>query len=231
MDHPVHEDRGGAALLRHIRDGIASGRWRPGDRLPTERDLAQRFGLARNTLRRRLDALAAEGAIVRMVGSGTYVAEPPASARPLEISSAVVGASPAEVMEFRLLLEPQVVDLAAARATAADFARMEECLAEGERAATVPAFEEWDGALHRAIVAAGRNGIATAVYEAVDAVRRQAAWGALKERTLTPERRRLYEAHHRAVVASLRDRDPAAARAALREHLGAVREALLGPFP
>ena len=218
---------GAGALLRHIREGIAAGRWRPGDRLPTERALAERFGLARNTLRRRLDDLAAEGVIERVVGSGTYVAEPPAggAAGPMSFADA----SPAEVMEFRLLLEPQVVDLAAARANAADLARMDLCLARSEAAGTVAAFEEWDGALHLAIVAAARNDVAVRVYDAVNAVRRGGAWGTLEERTLTPERRRLYQAQHRALVTALRDRDAAAARAVLRDHLCAVRDALLGP--
>jgi DNA-binding FadR family transcriptional regulator len=231
--------QGAGAMLRHLREGIAAGRWRPGDRLPTERDLARQFGLARNTLRRRLDDLAAEGLIERMTGSGTYVAErtagPAAGASDREGGpfgiAGFAEASPAEVMEFRLLLEPQVIDLAAARANAADLARMDLCLARSEAAEGIAAFEDWDGALHLAVVAAARNDVAARVYEAVNAVRRGGAWGTLKERTLTPERRRLYEAQHRALVRALHDRDAAAARAVLREHLCAVRDALLGPSP
>lgn len=219
--------RGTGALLRHIREGIAAGRWQPGDRLPTERALAQRFGLARNTLRRRLDDLAAEGAIVRIVGSGTYVAES-AESRATPGATDFADASPAEVLEFRLLLEPQVVELAAARANAADFARMQACLARSEAASSIAAFEDWDGALHLAVIAAARNDVASRVYEAVNAVRRGGAWGTLKERTLTPARRRLYEAQHRSLVTTLRDRDAPAARAVLRDHLSAVRDALLG---
>lgn len=212
-----------AALVRYLRSGIGTGTWGPGDRLPTERVLAERFGLARNTLRRRLDTLEEEGLIVRVVGSGTYVAErPPAGA------AAVRDASPAEIMEFRLLLEPQVVDLVVARATSDDFAAMERWLEAGERAETVAAFEEADGALHLAIVAAGRNRVASEVYAAANEVRRRADWGTLKERTLTPERRTLYRRQHRAIVEALRDRDAPAARAALRGHLLAVRESLLG---
>lgn len=227
QDTVEEASRGTGALLRHLREGIAAGRWRPGDRLPTERALAQRFGLARNTLRRRLDDLAAEGAIVRIVGSGTYVAEP-AGERPGGATD-FADSSPAEVMEFRLLLEPQVVELAAARANAADFARMEACLARSEAAGSIAEFEDWDGALHLAVVAAARNDVASRVYEAVNAVRRGGAWGTLKERTLTPARRRLYEVQHRSLVTTLRDRDAAAARTVLRDHLSAVRDALLGP--
>jgi DNA-binding FadR family transcriptional regulator len=48
---PHNNDRGAAALLRFIEGSIAGGVWKPGDQLPTERELGARFGLARNTLR------------------------------------------------------------------------------------------------------------------------------------------------------------------------------------
>jgi GntR family transcriptional repressor for pyruvate dehydrogenase complex len=227
------EQRGAAALLRFVADNIARGVLRPGDQLPTERELGARFGLARNTLRKRLKALESEGLIVRRVGSGSFVAERPRSiasvADPAStLLTRIHGASPAEVMEVRLMVEPQVIDLAVARATAANFATMEQCLDRGEAAKSTAEFEVWDGLLHLEILKAARNQLLIDIYDALNGVRRQAQWGKLKERTLTPERRVLYEKQHRAIVAALRGRDAAAAREALVTHLLAVRETLVG---
>jgi DNA-binding FadR family transcriptional regulator len=230
---PHNNDRGAAALLRFIEGSIAGGVWKPGDQLPTERELGVRFGLARNTLRKRLKVLESEGLIVRRVGSGSFVAQPP---RPiaevpnpgLALLTRIHGASPSEVMELRLMIEPQVIDLAVARATTANFNTLSECIERSEAAQTPPEFEMWDGLLHLEILKAARNQLLIDIYDALNGVRRQAQWGKLKERTLTPEGRVLYEKQHRDIVAALKARDATAAREALVSHLKVVREALLG---
>ncbi|WP_448206787.1 FadR/GntR family transcriptional regulator [Azospirillum sp. sgz302134] len=218
----------------HLQRAIASGLWRPGEQLPTERRLAESLGLARNTVRRALDMLEAEGRIARGVGRGTFLVEMDGPAGldggaplfPAAIMAAIMNVSPAEVMEARILLEPAVADLAVARATLADFTEMERCLAESEAARTVSEFEHWDGALHRAVIAACRNELLDAFYAVLNRIRDSAEWTLLKQRSLTPERRALYETQHRAIVAALKARDPAAARATIRAHLITVRDAL-----
>lgn len=208
--------------------------WKPGDRLPTERELGERFRLARNTLRRGLIALESEGRITRHVGRGTFVARPEVAAgaagpaTEAGLMSRILRASPAEVMDIRLMIEPQAIERATTRASSDDLDVMRDCLRRSEAATSVREFEHWDGALHERIVAAARNGLLTTFYDAVNLVRRQAEWGRLKERSLTPERRRAYEAQHRRIVQALRDRDPDQAVSALREHLMAVRQNLLG---
>ena len=217
----------------HLQRAIASGLWRPGEQMPTERTLAQSLGMARNTVRRALDMLEAEGKIARGVGRGTFLVEVDVgeerNGTALLLPAAFMNASPAEVMEARILLEPAVAELAVARATQADFAEMDRCIAESEAARTVPEFEHWDGALHRALVAACRNDLLDAFYAVLNRIRDNAEWGMLKERSLTPERRAIYQKHHRAIVAALKARDPAVARDMVRAHLIAVRDALFNP--
>ncbi|HYD63828.1 FadR/GntR family transcriptional regulator [Azospirillum sp.] len=221
----------------HLQRSIACGLWRPGEQLPTERDLAQSLGLARNTVRRALDMLEAEGRIARGVGRGTFlvdggsgngIAVTLADGVPHMLPAGFLNASPAQVMEVRILLEPPVAELAVGRATLSDFAEMDRCLRESEAARGIAEFEHWDGALHRAIVAACRNDLLDAFYTVLNRIRDRAEWGRLKERSLTPERRQSYEAHHRAIVAAMKARDPAAARDAVKMHLVAVRDALFG---
>lgn len=217
-----------AALLARIDRAIESGAWPPGHQLPTERALEAEFGVTRATLRSGLKRLEAAGKIVRHVGRGTFVAAPVDASRVEPWLQRVLGASPAEVMEIRLALEPWAARLAAARATATDLTRMRDCIAEAGKAAGVQQFEHWDGELHKAIVDAAKNGLLSALYEAVDTVRRQGEWLAQKLRTVTPERRETYQRQHGEIVDALVDRDAERAANLARRHLLGVRRTLLG---
>ncbi len=218
-----------AAALSYIEGEIRAGAWRPGEQLPAERELVERFGLARNTLRKLLDQLEEKGIITRHVGRGTFVAAPVTDQQTFDpLVSKIRHASPAEVMDIRLMLEPQSCEIAAARATASDFAEMERCLHECEIAKSVATFETWDGRLHQRIIGAARNQLLADIYDAINSVRRTSQWGKLKERSLTAERRAIYQDQHRRIVAALRQRDGDRARAEIRDHLLSVRESLGG---
>jgi len=224
---------GAAALTEFIERNIAEGVWQPGTKLPTERVLERQFGVSRNTLRKSLKRLESDGKITRHVGRGSFVTEaaPGAgevSAVPRDLAYRIQGASPVEVMEVRLMIEPLAAELAAMRATAEDLQRMDECLVHCARAAGIAEFEYWDGMLHVAIVAAAKNGMLTALYESINDLRGQAEWRRLKERSVTPERRGIYGDQHGSIVQALKDRDGALARAELRRHLENVRSNLLG---
>lgn len=221
-----------AQVLAFITTNIDRGLWKPGHKLPTERELGERFGLARNTLRRGLAVLAKEGRIVRHVGRGTFVTSSAnGSFEPSienDLIARIVRASPAEVMDLRLMIEPQALERATARASTDDLDAMQECLKRGKAARSVEEFEHWDAALHKRIVAAACNTLLAILYDAINLVRQEAEWGRLKERTLTPGRRKLYEGQHHRIVEALRDRDSASAVEALREHLLTVRRNLVG---
>src|SRR5690606_4421267 len=130
---------GSAALLQHIRNRVADGTWPAGYRLPAERELVTQFGIARNTLRKAMVELENEGHITRHVGRGTFIAETPSPAGDASQSllQRIHGASPAEVMELRLLIEPQFVELAATRATGRDLQQIVHCLEQSEKATSI----------------------------------------------------------------------------------------------
>src|SRR5690242_12774842 len=107
--------RDARAIRSFIEAAIAGGELRPGDKVPTERELVVRFGAARNTVRNVLADLEAEGCLIRHVGRGTFVAPPPcvpSSAAPSAsaattaghgaASGLFTGSSPLAVMEVRL---------------------------------------------------------------------------------------------------------------------------------
>ena len=208
---------------------IRSERWREGDRLPTERELCKRHGVARNTVRRALQSLEERKLIVRHVGRGTFKSRIDGQEAQGSIELERIEAfSPADVMECRLIFEPGLVPHVVARATKADLDRMTECVKHGAAATNLAEFEHWDAELHDAMAAATHNGIMTSLYRSLAKVRQQARWGMLKARTMTPERITRLQAEHEAIVAALRNRDRLQAHILLKKHLLQVRAFMFG---
>ena len=215
------------AIRALIGDRISSGDWLPGDRLPTERALAAEYKIARNTVRSVLQEMELDGDIVRHVGRGTYVAdkgEKP-SAMP---SSGIADASPSEIMEVRLLTEPGIAELAVLRATQSDFDYLQKCVERGEAARSWREFERWDAEFHEALAKATKNSAVIDILRSINRVRDHAAWGVLKKKSLTEARRKIYQRQHRAILTALTRRESERAQKAIRRHLLAVRENLLG---
>jgi DNA-binding FadR family transcriptional regulator len=220
---------GADALREAILDKLRSRQWRAGQRLPTERMLGEQFGLSRSTVRRVLADFKRRRLITQTVGSGTYVADQVHLAlADLASRGGLQATSPAELMAARLVLEPAIVEMVTGNATAADFARLDECNAQAEAATTLEAFEHWDAQLHEAIADAAHNSFIGAVFRLMNEVRAQGEWGMLKRRSATPERRLEYQREHRALVAALKDRDAERARAECLAHLLHVRFSMLG---
>jgi len=223
---------GAKALATYLVDEIASGRMRDGFRLPPERQLSEQFGASRGAVRRVLQDLKERGLITQTVGSGTFVLAgaaqslPPPKDELVDLSGTQT--SPAELMEARLLIEPLMPKLIARNATSSDFARMMECLERSEAAASVEEFEHWDGELHRTFALATHNSFFLKVLELTNRVREQGEWGRLKRHSLTPERRKEYEAQHREIVEALRDRDAEHAGQMLTGHLRQIQHNLFG---
>src|ERR1700686_2093818 len=67
------KQRSGDHLLQSLQEAIDTGRWKPGERMPTERALSVQYGVARNTIRRALQQLEDAGRIARHFGRGTFV--------------------------------------------------------------------------------------------------------------------------------------------------------------
>jgi DNA-binding FadR family transcriptional regulator len=226
--HTEGSVRGDAVTLRRqLGREIGSPRWRVGDKLPTERELGETYGVSRNTVRRALQVLEQEKLIIRHVGRGTFKAGGNASAEEAFLPSSD-SLSPASVVECRLIFEPEMAPLAVARATQSDLDRLASCLKGGAAATGVEEFEHWDGALHEAIALATHNQTIVAMARALAVVRTRGEWGQLKARSMTPEHRRALHMQHANIVASLCDRDRDAARGLMREHILYVRAYMFG---
>ena len=113
-----------AALLRQW---LENGRFVSGERLPAERALAESLGVTRPVLRKALSVLEAENLIWRHIGKGTF-----AGPRPAEIqenaNEVTQVTNPSEVMEVRLVLEPQIAGIAALKSTQQEHNHMDLCI-------------------------------------------------------------------------------------------------------
>lgn len=204
------------ALKELLLADIQSGRWRPGERLPTERQLCADHKVGRAAVRRALAEIKGMGLITQTVGSGTYVS------RPIAGSNRDFVLSPATLMEARLILEPALVPLVIRHATSADFATLEACCDAGDQASTLELFEKADGDFHLHLACATHNEFLIDTFQHLSRARNTAEWGSLKRRSATAERRLLYGQQHRALLGYLRDRDTVLARETLTSHLSGV---------
>jgi DNA-binding FadR family transcriptional regulator len=198
----------------------------PGDRLPNEGELAEAFGVARITMRRALSELCARGVLERRRGraGGTFVASEPANQHFFDEHRArIAGVSREmrELLDYRLVLETGAVHRATETAAGRDIAVLDELLDEMDAVEDWPAFRRLDPRFHLTI--ASIAGPQRLVDELADVLGR-----------LRP----LYFPHpisflrdvnreHRAMVAGIRARDPAAAVAALTAQLVALQHDLL----
>lgn len=213
----------GRELAAAVEAAYAGPNAAPGTQLPTERELAETFGVTRAAVRLALSYLEAEGRVSREVGRGTFLRS--------GSSSPADEVGPADVMAARDIFEPQVIPLVVAHASARDFAELERCLRGGETARNAAEFEQWDDAFHRAIVAATHNRLVLRMYESIEAARHGPLWGNLKRSHDSRERRALYIADHRRIADALRARELEEAREATRAHLERVRANLIGSTP
>lgn len=224
-----------------LRARITDGFWTTGSKLPPERGLAEEFGASRNTIRKAIKLLAAESYVATTENSRPVVSyvkrsEPTAAAartnggRDVErsaIDNYILDASPIEVLEARLVIEPEAVALAALRARAEDIEEIRKALAESLAAKNLQDFEHWDGQLHQAIFRATRNSALIGYYHTVNQIRNRPDWIALKKKSVTGERQRLYDRQHTAIVTAIVNRLPDKGKAAMRAHLESVRKAMM----
>jgi len=221
---PIEPKRLWRRIAEQIAALIDAGELAPGSRLPGERELAQRLAVSRPSLREALIALEIEGRVEVRGGSGVYVARPAprgAMAEPEE-------AGPFEVLEARLLIEPDCAALAAARADAAGRARIAAALNRLRADAEAGRFRvETDRGFHEAIAAATGNAMLERLVAELWRVQTAPLAARLSSLAVSAARRRDTLGEHAAIAAAVTAGDAAAAKAAMRRHLRAVRRARL----
>jgi GntR family transcriptional regulator, transcriptional repressor for pyruvate dehydrogenase complex len=202
-----------------IANDIREGRFQPADRLPTERELVDTFGVSRNVVREAIARLRSEGLVETRQGAGVYVARPLVQPT-LRMDRDILRdrASFAKLFEVRAILEIEAAGLAATRRGRRDLATIAETLRQLQQSQVPPGSVAADLDFHRAVAAASDNMyVVTFIGFVSDHVRDTIA---LADRGLDAETRaRVNAAEHEAIYEAIRDRDAARARDSMRQHL------------
>src|SRR3569833_1471981 len=215
-------------LYRQAADSIMAsiecGDYKPGSRLPSERDLAAAYKVSRPTVREAMIALEIRGLVEPRQGAGSYIAEHP----PAQMGADDLDIGAFELTEARRLFEGEAAALAATTITDEQLAELETIIADMIRENTrKQTGERADRRFHVAIARATRNTAITTVIENLWDIRYRSP---LSRQML--ERARSVGVQpgigeHRRILAALKKHDPKAARAAMRDHLGRVIDGLL----
>jgi DNA-binding FadR family transcriptional regulator len=208
-------------IARAIADGIVAGELRPGDRLPSERALAARYGVSRPLVREALRSVEELGLIETRPGRGTFVRSEAASGVHRGVGVAILrrGVTAQQLSEARLTLEGEAASLAATRATPDDLTRLEAALERVEQSDSVEHVRN-DLAFHLAIAGAAHNPVIEMMLEAI-----APQTVALMLRSVgDPDVMVRSQPYHRIALEAIRRGDGEAARAAIHAHLGVASE-------
>jgi GntR family transcriptional repressor for pyruvate dehydrogenase complex len=215
-------------VIRQLTRLIEEGVLKPGDRLPSERELSEDLQVSRGTVREAVQFLGALGLLEVRHGSGTFVrlGTDPSALRDEWRDWTIRHAERIhDLLELRKGLEPFAAELAAQRAGDGEVTAMEEALEQMQPALDSPdvtALIQADVAFHHALCAAAGN---AALSEFADALGEQL----IRERGTIwniPGRQARSLVEHRAIYEAVRDGDPQRARQAALEHLLSVEEDL-----
>lgn len=209
------------SVAERIAGLIDQGAFPPGTRLPGERELAERLGVSRVTIREAEIALQAVGRLEIKTGSGVYVSKSqPAPHATLPKVSAF------EVTEARLLVESEAAALAAHNITDEGIQRLAE-LIEKMRTSDHDAANEADELFHQTVAEASNNAALVHTIKSLWRMREDIPAVKATYEAVCVDDAESRTAEHRAVFDAIRKRDAAGARAAMREHFRRLINAML----
>ena len=209
-------------IVKQVEESILSGQLKPGDQLPAERDLAQSFGVSRTAVREAVKTLTEKGLVEAFSGRGTFVTNGTSQAirQSLDLMIRISQQEgSAHLAELRLVLEPEIAGLAASRIDGQLLGTMKETVAIMERNLhDREAYIEADLDFHLALAEAAGNPLILSLLDSIVGLLREQR-SRIFDVEGGPERGQY---HHKRILAAVEQRDPEAARGAMREHLQQV---------
>ncbi len=206
------------SVARRILDTIRRGVWVAGDRLPTEKELCERLGIGRSTVREALQILATLNVVQPMPGQGTFVKAPTtADVLRADLIGFLIGRPDAlELLEAREMIEPMVARLACLRGTPDDFDRIERLLdAHAAAHARGDPVSEYAARFHVMLAEASHNRVAVIFMSSILELLMQRG----RRFDHIPDFQAAEIAEHRALLAVIRSGDAERAAELLLRHI------------
>src|ERR1700692_1641746 len=209
-------------IVQQVEDSILKGQLKPGDQLPAERDLAQRFGVSRTAVREAVKTLREKGLVEAYSGRGTFVTNGTSQAirQSLDLMIRInQQEGSANLAELRLVLEPEIAGLAASRIEEQLLCTMREAVAVMDRNLRDPdAYVEADLDFHLALAEAAGNPLILSLLDSIVGLLREQRSRIFNVKG-GPERGQF---HPKMILAAVEQRDSEGARARTRAHLQQV---------
>jgi DNA-binding FadR family transcriptional regulator len=210
-------------IARAIAAAIADGRYPSGDKLPSERELADDFGVSRPTIRDAMIALEFQGLVEARQGSGVFVNAATAVAE----DAAEIEVSALDLTEARRLFEGEACALSAAIVTEEQLAVLDRLATEMARDILPEEVDRLEQEFHLSIARAAGNAAIASGVEDLWMLRQQSSPCVAALRRARADTSGDFVGEHRKIVAALRERNPKAARQAIHGHLTQVIDDLL----
>jgi GntR family transcriptional repressor for pyruvate dehydrogenase complex len=223
---PIQSQKVFEQVAVQIEQRILTGELRNGDRLPTERELAEQFHVSRTAVREAMKILSQKGLVEMRPGRGTIVIDGSRAAMQNSIGLVMklklneVGGSD-NLVEVREMLETEIAALAAARASTQDIEAMQQMVDLMETHINdADLFIEADNRFHAALAQATHNELIVMLVNSI-------------VHLLSEQRKQIFQVeggpqrgqvHHKHILECIMQHDPSAARAAIRAHLHQVRD-------
>lgn len=215
-------------LYGDIMAAIVIGNLPEGEKLPSENELAESFGVSRPVVREALSRLRADGVLVSRRGSGSYVQRRP-SPQFLKLAPISEIADLMRCFEFRIAIEGETAALAASRRTDEDLAEMRSALKElDENIRTKTLGADADIRFHNAISQASKNKLFTSCLQTLsDAILQGMTVARKLSLQANAKRLQTVQSEHRRVYEAIQKKDPVGARRIVRAHIENARDRVL----
>lgn len=220
--NPVSNKKLYIQIYNQILSEIQGGSLTIGDKLPSERELCNQFGVSRAPIRQALSALEMNGIIYSRQGEGAFVKNTQVMGSETKSSFILESVSPEDIVEARMTIEPIIVKQAALRATDEDIQELRQTINQMEEETAQGIYvPETDERLHRGIAKASHNELfITFMGTIIDAMKQQEMWKFIRDRTVTrPDYRDVNFQEHKALIDAIEKHDEKEAVKQMKYHM------------
>lgn len=218
-------DKGASGVFNQIREQVVGGEYAFNEKLPSERALAEKYGVARGTIRSALEQLLHANLVRKKFGSGTYI-NYDLRFNHMDIAEET---SPVELIETRMAIEVHIVRLVISNATNRDLMKLESALKEVKKYRNNPdRFSAADESFHMTLAECSKNPLIIWIYQRINDIRSHEQWSERKNSILTSHKIASYNEQHSKLCQFIARRDMDRAVTQMVQHLHQAKKDILG---